>query len=401
MSHLIKHRFNKSNSPWLAKSLHDGSSQRKESRFSPLGRPRGSILHGRYSLIFFKQKKTVNDFDIAIFFRQFATLMSSGIPIIKSFDILEKAQSKISLKKFVSSLKRELLSGKNLSQSFFAQSHYFNEFIYQLIKLGEQTGQLDTILITIAEYQEKNLAFKKKIQKTLFYPVLLTFAAFITTFILFVFVIPRFAEIFQDKYNQLPLLTRFIFYLSQQLRQSMVWGSSLIFFFLFTLIINHPQSNSIKTKIKQIALQLPFIKSCVKKIILSRFARNLALMFTAGLPITEALKFITAISSDANFKIAIAKLRMKVTSGWQLHRAMTTDTFFPDFMIQMVKIGEESGIFEAVLNKIADFYETDVNQFITTASDLLEPLIILILGVLIGGLVIGMYLPIFKLGSAL
>lgn len=349
---------------------------------------------------YFSQNQRVNAFDITVFLRQFATLISAGIPIIQSCDILEKSQEKRALRLLIYSIKRDILSGHNLYSSLKSHPTYFDLLTCHLVQIGEHTGQLEMMLITIANYQEKNLAFKKKVKQALFYPCIITLTALMVTFSMFIFVIPRFAELFHDMQDTLPLLTVCLFYLSDKLQQYVFLWLACTFFSIVIFIYAMRTTNA-QRYLQQIIAQLPLIKPCLHKITLARFARNLAITFAAGIPITDALKLAANTNNNIEFTRIIAELRSKISSGLQLHHAMLASNFFPVLMIQMVKIGEESGMFELMLDKIADFFESDIEQLIGRLNHLLEPLIMLVLGVLIGGLVIGMYLPIFKLGSAL
>jgi type IV pilus assembly protein PilC len=347
------------------------------------------------------QNKRITLFDITVFLRQLATLMSAGVPIIQSCELLEKSQVKSSIRLLIYSIKREMLTGKALYYSLQSHHPYFDELTCQLIKMGEYTGKLDEMLRIIADQQEKNLAFKKHMYQTLFYPCVICVTAFIVTFSMFIFVIPRFADLFQDTQVSLPLLTRCIFYFSAQLQQHLfllllpVMAGILAFF--------HPAlSSHLKHRVRQFFIRFPPIRQCLHKIFLARFARNLAMTFAAGMPINEALKLAADASESAEGSTVWAeKLRRHINSGLPLHHAMETLRYFPELMIQMTKIGEESGMLVNMLHKAADFLEADINQLINHLNQLLEPLIMLGLGVLIGGLVIGMYLPIFKLGNAL
>jgi type IV pilus assembly protein PilC len=347
-----------------------------------------------------KQHRHITLFDICVFLRQFATLMAAGIPIIQSCEILEKSQEKIALRLLIYSIKREILSGKNLFYSMQQCPRYFNALTCQLVRIGEQTGKLDTMLIMIANHQEKNMAFKKRVQQALFYPCIIMITALIVTLGMFLFVIPHFATLFHDMEEKLPLLTLWIFYLSAKLKQYLWLGGVLTF--LFILAIYHGQHQPhVKRYLQQLTAKLPLIKECLRKILLARFARQLAIAFAAGIPITEALTLAGNAHDNSEFTQTIVQLRNHINAGLPLHHAMEGLAYFPAFMTQMIKIGEESGMLEPMLSKTADFFESDIDQLVSRFHQLLEPLIMIVLGVLIGGLIIGMYLPIFKLGNIL
>lgn len=339
----------------------------------------------------------IQEKDIAILLRQFATLISAGIPIVKSCDILEKSQEKLALKKMIYQIKQQISAGKSLSSALKSHQH-FNELTRHLILIGEQTGKLDDMLLMIAEHHEKQLAFKKQLQQILFYPIFIFICALIMTFGMLIFVIPHFVDLFHDMNNKLPLLTQCIFYLSNALRQSLVL---IIFLFGLMMGVIYFKWDSLKKYSFKHLHKLPGIKSFLQKILLTRFARNLAITLSAGIPITEALSLTSNTFHLTNFSTTILKLRSQICSGKQLYQAMELSHAFPLIMVQMIKIGEESGTLEQMLVKLADFFESETNQLVGHFSKLLEPLIMVVLGALIGGLVIGMYLPIFKLGNSL
>lgn len=344
------------------------------------------------------RKKPINLMDISIFLRQLATLIAAGLPIIKSFEILEKSQLKIAMGLLIHAIRKEILTGKNLSFCLRHHGRYFDTVTCQLVQLGEHTGKLDIILLQIATNKEKSLALKKQIKQILLYPCILIIFAFLVTLGLFIFIVPRFAELFSNAQVKLPWVTAGMFYFANLLSHYSFVFLLPILFVLFLLL---PLNMTVQFKHKMLnwLLSLPLLRQFMQKITLTRFVRNLALMFDAGIPITDSLKLIIMTSRHSRFIQEIICLHNKLNSGLALHQAMQTLYYFPQFMIQMVKIGEESGMLGSLLNKLADFYESDIDHFSKQFSQLLEPLIILVLGVLIGGLVIGMYLPIFRLGA--
>ncbi len=347
-----------------------------------------------------KQKQSINTVDVTLFIRQLATLISAGIPIIQSCELLEKSQEKIALKLLIHQLKREMLRGKNFSHSIKHHKQYFDDFTCELIQIGEHTGKLDTLLTTIALHKEKNLAFRNQVKRVLFYPCIISIVAIILTFSMFLFIVPHFAELFHDTQIKLPVLTICIFFLADQLNKNLCWFFLIIIICIGSMYFNH-YFLSINISTKKIFLNLPFIKHFMHKLALTRFTRNLAITLSAGIPILESLKLTMNIHQNKTFCDNVALLRYKISTGIQLYQAMETLPYFPALVIQMIKVGEESGKLEYMLNKIADLLEADLEQFINHSHQLLEPLIMIVLGVLIGGMIIGMYLPIFKLGSAL
>lgn len=345
-------------------------------------------------------QNTINQKDIIIFFRQFATLLTAGVPIIRSCDLLSSSQEKMALNKLIKGIRTQLVNGKPLSICLRLYQQYFDELTYQLIYIGEQTGKIDDMLYVVADYHEKNFILNRKIKQIIFYPFITMLITFWIVYALMIFVIPHFSELFKENYANLPLITLIIFDLAN------TFQSGITFLFLFfhvigiILLIYSPYRKKIKKKILQLFIVLPFINRYFLKVIHARFARQLALTFSAGLPITDALTLTVTLSSQLKFATVITLLRNKLNSGLTLHLAMQSLAYFPELMIQMVKIGEETGKLDFMLNKTAEFIETDIDHFITQASKIIEPLIMLFLGVLIGLIVIGMYLPIFKLGTA-
>ncbi|MBV9576663.1 MAG: type II secretion system F family protein [Gammaproteobacteria bacterium] len=357
------------------------------------------ITFFKNQLLRYKKQQSITSFDIVVFWRQFAALLTANVSIIQICDILEKSQRKIVFCLLIKEIKRELLRGKNLFQSLCRHTIYFDELTCHLIRIGEHTGKLDLILCTIADHQEKMMLFRKKIKKALFYPCIITIVTLALTFFMFMFVVPRFADLFKDSITPLPLVTMWIFFISEQLNQHFLF--ILFVLLIITLIFYLHFPRLLKNKLQHIAKQLPLISTCLHKITLARFARNLSIAFSTGIPIKEALQLSMSKQIDEKFTQAITLLTNKINAGLSLHHAMTTLTDFPDIMIQMIKIGEETGMLDQMLNKTADFFESEIDLLLDQLGLLLEPLIMIILGVLIGGLVVSMYLPVFNLGSAL
>lgn len=341
----------------------------------------------------FLKNKRASSQALTVFFRQFATLVNAGIPLVQVCSLLEKSQKSF-FYELMTFIKKEILAGRTLAYCLQQFPQYFNHFICQLVHIGEQTGKLERILSTIAEHQEKELLFKKQLRQALFYPCIILSTALIITFLMFLFVIPKFAILFADMQSQLPLLTTIIFHLAEIL-QRFIWVLVLFVMLFFIL------SFYAKKKIVFIAylMKLPLLRLHFNKIILVHFARNLALTFNSGMALTEALNISAKVTGNIEFIRIINEVCTKIRSGLPLYYGMNLFPIFPALMVQMIKIGEESGQLNFMLNKTADFFEADVQQSIKYFTQLLEPLIMLVLGVLIGGLILGMYLPIFKLGS--
>jgi type IV pilus assembly protein PilC len=347
----------------------------------------------------FIQKENITRIEMIVLIRQFATLIASGIPIIKSCDILANSQEKQIIRLLIHQIKHDILRGNNLYDSLRRHPRYFDELTCRLVQIGEQTGKIETLLFIAASYQEKDLLLHRNIKQALFYPCIITITSLMIVICMFLFVIPRFAELFQDRQNELPLLTIAIFYLSNKLRKY-AWLIIILVLLPIGRLLMKKKSNRL-THFKHVMFRIPIFRNFLQKIILARFARHFALTIAAGIPMTNALLLTANSCGNPEFTQAIILVTRKISSGLPLHQAMAILPLFPVMLIQMVKIGEESGKLEDMVNKFADFTEADIEQFTQRLNLLLEPLIMIVLGVLIGGLVIGMYLPIFKLGSAI
>jgi type IV pilus assembly protein PilC len=346
------------------------------------------------------QLQRITSFAIAIFFRQFATLLSAGIPLLQCCDTLEKSQTVPALRLLIHNIKRDILSGKSLSQCLSRYPAHFNELIFHLVRIGEHTGRLDFMLSNIALHLEKKAMFKQRVKQALFYPCMVLLTGIVITISMFVFVIPRFAELFQTSGVPLPTLTICIFYVANHMSQYVI---ILLFITLAICAIYYKTKLSItfKRRVQHQMQVWPVIKTIRQKILLVRFTKQLAITFAAGIPILDGLKLTANACDDSLFSLTIAQVRQQISSGMQLHHALSSFPIFPILMIQMIKIGEQTGMLAPMLDKMTDFYEADINELFSRLGHLAEPLIMIILGVLIGGLVIGMYLPIFKLGNTL
>ena len=344
--------------------------------------------------------RAITPLDMNNFIKQLSILLSAGIPLTKTLETLEKSAHKLKLRNLIHDIKVETLAGKSLYESFSKHDKDIDNLTCHLIKLGEHTGRLESMLAYIADYHEKLLQFKTQIKQALFYPCMTLIFAIAIIVGMLLFIIPRFADLFQTSQVTLPWLTKFIFYCSIRIKQ--ILYAALFLLAVSSLILTSKKYRSRINKLfSSYFTQLPFIYTCWHNIVLTRFMRQLSISLNAGLPLTDALKLITNSYRHHEFVAQLAQLRSKISTGLQLHQAMASSPYFPILMTQMIKIGEESGTLESILTKIADTYETQSNQFLQRCHELLEPLIMLVLGVLIGGIVIGMYLPIFKLGNTL
>lgn len=349
-------------------------------------------------IVFFDSK--INQFDIALFFRQLATLISSGIPMIQCFDLLGQTTKKLAFKNLLTSLKHEIESGKQLGLSLRKFPNFFDELTCSLIQAGEYSGTLNKILSRLADSKEKVLKIKKQISKALFYPSFILIIALMVCFIMLNFVVPRFVDLFESTHTQLPLLTLSVISFSNFFLHHQIL-SLIPFAFIALFIYFYQTSFQFKQNILSFLLTIPFIRTRIIILFMARWARSLAITFSAGIPLTEALKIIAPALGHPIFTNSIHALYYEVAKGYQLHIAMRSISFFSPLSVQMVKIGEESGTLVLMLEKFAEMVEGDIDHLASTLTQLLEPLIMVILGVLIGGIVIAMYLPIFKLGTVI
>lgn len=339
--------------------------------------------------------------DIAIFSRQLATMLSAGIPLVQSFDIVGSGHENASMQKLIFAIKAEVEGGSALAEALAKHPLYFDDLFVNLVEAGEQAGALDTLLDKIATYKEKTEAIKKKIKKALTYPAAVLVVALVVTIILLIFVIPAFEDLFQGFGADLPAFTRMIVDLSQFVRTkgwmlAIVIGGAVAAFLYF-----QKRSRPMRHFLDRMMLHAPIIGPIIEKAAIARYARTLSTMFTAGVPLVEALESVSGATGNIVFEIGVLQIRDEVATGQRLQQAMENTNLFPNMVIQMIAVGEESGSLDDMSAKVADFYEEDVDNAVDNLSSLLEPMIMSILGVLVGGLVIAMYLPIFKMGSVI
>jgi len=341
----------------------------------------------------------VTEKDVTLFTRQLATMMKAGVPLLQAFDIVGKGHSNPAVSKLLGSIKSEVETGSSLSQAFRKYPLYFDALYCNLVGAGEQAGILDSLLDRLATYKEKIQAIKGKIKSALFYPVSILVVAFIITAVIMIFVIPAFKELFSSFGANLPTPTVVVMQISD-IFVTYWWaifgsiGGSLWFFFY-----TWKRSEKLQATMDRIMLKLPLFGDLIRKATIARFARTLSTMFAAGVPLVEALDSVAGASGNRVYYDASKKIQSEVSTGTSLTVAMQNAEIFPNMVIQMVAIGEESGALDSMLSKVADFYEAEVDDAVEALSSLMEPIIMVILGVLIGGLVVAMYLPIFKMGQ--
>jgi len=339
--------------------------------------------------------------DISIFSRQLATMLGAGIPLVQSFDIVGSGHENAAMQKLICAVKADVEGGSALAEALAKHPLYFDDLFVNLVEAGEQAGALETLLDKIATYKEKTEAIKKKIKKALTYPAAVLVVAFVVTIILLIFVIPAFEDLFQGFGADLPAFTRLVIDLSLFVREkgwmlAMAAGAAVATFLYFK-----KRSRPMRHFLDRLMLKAPIIGPIMVKASIARYARTLSTMFSAGVPLVEALESVAGATGNIVYEEGVLRIRDEVSTGQRLQQAMENTDLFPNMVIQMIAVGEESGSLDDMSAKVADFYEEDVDNAVDNLSSLLEPMIMSILGVLVGGLVVAMYLPIFKMGAVI
>jgi type IV pilus assembly protein PilC len=347
----------------------------------------------------YRSGKKVTDKDISLFTRQLATMMKAGVPLLQSFDIVGKGHSNPSVSKLVMDLRADIETGTSLNQAFRKFPLYFDPLFCNLVGAGEQAGILEDLLTRLAIYKEKTLAMKAKIKSALTYPVSILGVAFIVTAVIMIWVVPAFKQVFASFGADLPAPTLAVMAISEFFVSYwyIIFGGLFgSIYFFFQAWRRSPQ---VQRFMDVTLLKLPIFGEVIRKATIARWTRTLSTMFAAGVPLVESLDSVGGASGNIVYLEATRRIQKEVSTGTSLTVAMQNADVFPNMVTQMVSIGEESGSLDAMLAKVADFFEDEVDEAVASLSSLMEPLIMVILGVLIGGLVIAMYLPIFKLGS--
>ncbi|MCH8100090.1 MAG: type II secretion system F family protein [Proteobacteria bacterium] len=342
---------------------------------------------------------TITSGDISIFSRQLATMLAAGIPLVQAFEIVGAGHENAAMRKLIFAIKADVEGGSALAEALAKQPLYFDDLFVNLVEAGEQAGALESLLDKIATYKEKTEAIKKKIKKALTYPAAVLAVAFIVTTILLIFVIPSFEDLFQGFGADLPAFTRMIIDLSFFVRSNGIYIVMIISAIVATFLYFLKRSRPFRHFLDRVMLKAPVIGPILEKAAIARYARTLSTMFAAGVPLVEALESVAGATGNIVYEIGVLEIRDEVATGQRLQVAMENTGLFPNMVIQMIAVGEESGSLDAMSSKVADFYEADVDDAVDNLSSLLEPMIMAILGVLVGGLVVAMYLPIFKLGA--
>lgn len=347
----------------------------------------------------FAAKGKITEKDIALFTRQLATMMKSGVPLLQAFDIVGKGHNNPAVAKLLGDIKSDVETGSSLSASFRKYPLYFDNLYCNLVGAGEQAGILDTLLERLASYKEKILAIKSKIKSALVYPLSIIVVAFIITAVIMIFVIPAFKDLFMSFGADLPAPTVFVMNLSDIFVEWWwaIFGS--ISFGLWFFFYTWKRSEKMQDTMDRLILKTPIFGELIRKATIARFSRTLSTMFAAGVPLVEALDSVAGASGNRVYYDATKKIQSEISTGTSLTVAMQNAQVFPNMVLQMTAIGEESGELDSMLSKVADFYEAEVDDAVAAISSLMEPVIMVVLGTIIGGLVIAMYMPIFKMGQ--
>ena len=345
--------------------------------------------------------KKITGRDIAMVSRQLATMMKAGVPLVGSLDIMAGGQANPKLSKLLSDIRDDLSSGLSLFEALSRHPVYFDDLYRNLVRAGEAAGVLDTILDTIATYKEKVESLKGKIKKALFYPAAVIVVAMLVSAVLLLYVVPQFESLFKGFGADLPAFTQMIVNASKFLQS--YWWAVLLglggggYFF----IASYKRSENMRNAIDRIMLKLPVIGAILHGSAIARFSRTLAITFKAGVPLVEAMETVAGATGSETYRKAVMRIREDVSVGYPVNLAMKQVGLFPHLVVQMTAIGEEAGSLDTMLSKVADFYEEEVSNSVDSLSSLLEPFIMVILGTLVGGMVVGMYLPIFKMAETI
>jgi len=337
--------------------------------------------------------------DIALFSRQLATMLAAGIPLVQAFEIVGNGHENAAMQKLILAVKADVEGGSALAEALAKHPLYFDDLFVNLVEAGEQAGALESLLEKVATYKEKTEAIKKKIKKALTYPAAVLVVAFVVTTILLIFVIPSFEDLFRGFGADLPTFTRMIIDLSAFVRSQGAYLVTLIGGAVATFLYFKKRSRKMRHFLDRMMLKMPILGPILQKAAIARYARTLSTMFAAGVPLVEAMESVAGATGNIVYEEAVLAMRDEVATGQRLQQAMENTDLFPNMVIQMIAVGEESGSLDEMSAKVADFFEADVDDAVDNLSSLLEPMIMAILGVLVGGLVVAMYLPIFKLGA--
>jgi len=360
---------------------------------------RQGIIPGKVKKRRMSSGKRIKPKDIAIFTRQLATMMKAGVPLLQSFDIVGRGNPNASVSKLLNDIRSDVETGTSLSAAFRKNPLYFDSLYCNLVEAGEAAGILEELLDRLAVYMEKTEAIKSKIKSALMYPISVVIVAFVVVAVIMIFVIPSFKEVFSSFGADLPGPTLFVIAMSEFFTEYwyLIFGGLGGGFYFFMQAWR--RNEKVQRFMDRLMLKMPIFGTLVEKSVIARWTRTLATMFAAGVPLVEALDSVGGASGNSVYAIATEKIQQEVSTGTSLTNAMTNANIFPSMVLQMCAIGEESGSIDHMLSKAADFYEAEVDDMVAGISSLMEPIIIVLLGTIIGGIVVSMYLPIFKLGQ--
>ena len=351
--------------------------------------------------LFGKGAEKIKPVDIAIVSRQLATMLSAGVTLIQSIDMIAQGHNNVKMRKMLADISGEVKAGNPLSNSLRKHPDQFDDLYCDLVETGEQSGALETIYDRIAIYKEKAEALKSKIKKAMFYPIAVVAVAFIVTTILLIFVVPQFEEIFSSFGAELPAFTQFVLMISRFMQDYGLFVGAGLFGFAMLFKRAHKKSKKLRDSVDAKILKIPVIGEILKKASVARFTRTLSTTFAAGVPLISALDSAAGAAGNAVFRDAILFVKKEVAGGIQMNTAMRGTGVFPEMVVQMIAIGEEAGAVDEMLSKIASIYEAEVDDLVDGLTSLLEPMIMAVLGVVIGGLIVAMYLPIFEMGNVI
>lgn len=342
---------------------------------------------------------TIKPGDVAVFSRQIATMMASGVPMVQAFDIIADGQKNVRFKNVLVDVKQNIEGGAALHEALARYPVQFDELYCNLVRAGETSGVLDTVLDTVATYKERTEAIKKKIKKALFYPMMVLAVVFMVVLIMLLFVVPVFAKTFKDAGADLPAPTQLLVTMSEFMQNYWFIVIGVVVGGIASIIIAKKRSVKFAHFLDRMSLKMPVMGSIVRNSAIARFARTLGVTFRAGVPLVEAMDAVAGATGSIVYGDAVRQMRDDISVGHQLQLAMKQTGLFPNMVVQMTAIGEESGALDEMLFKVAEFYEEEVSNAVDTLSTLLEPLIMVVLGTLVGGMVVALYLPIFKLAG--
>lgn len=347
----------------------------------------------------FARNPDIKAMDIAMITRQIATMLAAGVPLVTTIEMLGRGHEKQKMRELLSLILSEVQSGIPLSDALRPHRRYFDDLYVDLVAAGEHSGSLDAVFDRIATYREKAEALKSKIKKAMFYPAAVVIVAILVTTLLLLFVVPQFEDIFKGFGAELPAFTQMIIGISRFLQSSWYIFFAAIVVSIWLFVRAHRNSQMFRDRIDELVLKIPIIGEILHKAAMARFSRTLATTFAAGVPLIDGMESAAGASGNAVYRSALLKVRQEVMAGMQMNIAMRTTGLFPDMLIQMVMIGEESGSLDNMLNKVANIYEMQVDDAVDGLSSLIEPIMMVVIGTLVGGLIVGMYLPIFQMGN--